>query len=231
VISYLKAFYYWTKVSFGEPSDRPKNVFLVLKSLPDDSHEVSFVRYMRECGGCRLVGRQLSEILRDTEFLSTLPDGSFGRAYLDFVSSKEVDMGKFLSATAVLRRPDMTELEKAFHSRQNETHDLIHVLFGYSRSNFGECMTLITQAWQMRIRGFKFIVYVGLVRWMITMPWAIYPVYRALKEGHRRQEKAGWLMGYDWEAMLSKDLSELRVECNISERPRWYRFCEKGTKK
>lgn len=226
VIKYFKAFYYWLFIPFGKVENRVTYVFKVLKTLPDGNPKANCARYILECGTERLKSNSLPMLLRDEEYLQSLPDGSLGRAYLDFVRSEDVDMARFFAASAQLSRESLTDNEKAFDARMVELHDLIHVFFGYSRSRLGEGMVLTTQAVQLNSKGFSFIIKMGLLRIVFLRPWWVYHVLMVWRECLQRCKAAGWLPAYDWEQYLERDLTELRKEKGIGDRPRWYRYVE-----
>lgn len=160
----------------------------------------------RICAGqARIVER-----LRDREQLAALPEGSLGRAYLDFARANGIDADGLVAASdEVVSReadPQVANLRRWLR----DTHDLWHVATGYGTDVSGELALLAFGArqgspWDLGI------VISGYLDW---------PPSRALiREALRRGRRAKSLVGYDWEQALERPLGELRAELGLGEPP------------
>jgi ubiquinone biosynthesis protein COQ4 len=88
----------------------------------------------------------LSAYLSDLDALGRLPEGSFGRAYHDFMNRPEVLPASLLGALVhkggVLERVEWDEDMLYVFLRSNVTHDLTHVLSGYGTDLLAEAINI-----------------------------------------------------------------------------------------
>ncbi len=131
-------------------------VFRFVQALTGDSQRMGFERFKQSETGQRILReqRRLLDVLSDRAGLAKCPEGSLGRAYLDFVyghnlsadglvaASKEGSSRKFESAD-----------EELYANRLRDMHDLWHVTTGYGRDGLGELCLLAFSYAQTRNRG------------------------------------------------------------------------------
>ena len=122
------------------------------------------------------------------------------------MQSEEVDYAKAVA--------DFGGFTDGYDSRERDMHDIIHVVFGYSRSRFGEGATIATHYWQGNSFGLAFIVFVGLVRQMLIQPSAARLMYAAIKDVYKRQRGISF-HSYAFEDNLTKDIDKIREELRI----------------
>ena len=96
-----------------------------------------------------------------------------------------------------------------------DMHDLTHVLTGYGRDPLGEVCLLAFMHAHNRNAGAGLIVLMSLKR----MPR---PGRRAVFEAWRNGRKAQWFQDQDYEALLPRQLNEVRRALNIAD-PSLYR--------
>ena len=106
-------------------------------------------------------------------------------------------------------------------------HDIIHVVFGYSRSRFGEGATIATHYWQGNFFGLAFIVFVGLARQMLIQPSAAKVMYLAIRDVYKRQKDINF-HSYVFEDNLTKDIDIIRKELRITEPTAELRIVDKA---
>jgi ubiquinone biosynthesis protein COQ4 len=70
--------------------------------------------------------------LVDRDSLARLPDGSFGRAYLDFVERENISAAGIRAAADQGMKNTLPALLDYVSARMRDTHDLWHVVTGYS---------------------------------------------------------------------------------------------------
>ena len=99
-------------------------------------------RFRRDPEGARILREQrpLRPLLSDYERLRALPDGTLGRAYLDFVEAEQISAEGLAAATEQPAREllSLSPDYRILHDRIADTHDLWHVVTGYSRDLIGE---------------------------------------------------------------------------------------------
>jgi ubiquinone biosynthesis protein COQ4 len=167
---------------------------------------------------CKL---ELQTTLADRRHLASLPAGSLGRAYLDFVS------GEGLSVEGFQAEMDRTgedvsrvgEDRARFTYRSRHAHDLYHVLTRYGRDLVGELALLgFTQA-QTGSRALLLIIVFAVFKGWREYPGL--PVLACLMEGFRLGRAAGDFVAADWEGLLALPLEEARSRLRVGA-PRRY---------
>jgi ubiquinone biosynthesis protein COQ4 len=205
-------------------------VFKIVDALSGGSDERMFNRFMADTTGQRIVGerRDLIALLNDRKKLGSLPEGTLGRIYYDFMTSENLTADGLVEASMEAPRlyADMPEGAAIFRDRMRDSHDLWHVTTGYGRDGLGElCLLAFTYA-QTRNRGIGFIVLVGLRVVSKEVPGM--GVWRAIREGYRHGKEASWLPAADWETLVSLPLEEVRARLGIKA-PAEYRRIEPVT--
>ncbi len=200
------------------PDDTVSGARFVL-ALQGNQGEETFQRFAADPQGAKILAerRQLLDRLRDRAWLASLPEGSFGRAYLDFVETEDLSAD---GLREVVERADPAYLQmdaprRLVFDRIGGMHDLWHVVTGYSRDLVGETL-LIGFSWQqLRTRAFALI----LPFTYVFNEWR-YPGFRALaREALRRGRDAVWLPVQDWEALLERPLGEVRETLRVGPPP------------
>ena len=204
--------------------------FRKLMQNPDDTHQVFMIgealrgnslarvteRFRAtDLGRAVLAGRHaLLPILADRTALAALPDGSLGRAYLDFVVAESLSAQGL--AEAARKRDAMSRAtpdEQAFRRHLRDSHDLWHVLTGYGRDPLGEvCLLAFTYA-QTRLTGLGAIAFLGTFR--IARALRPQSVRAAVLDGYRTGRAATWLPGQDWTDLLACDVDRARARLGL----------------
>jgi ubiquinone biosynthesis protein COQ4 len=201
-------------------------VFKIIDALAGGVVDRQFQRFMATETGRRIVAekRNLIDTLSDRAYLSSLPEGSLGRTYYEFMAGENLTADGLVAASEeVRRRDDRTEAERIFGDRLRDQHDLWHVTTGYGRDGLGELALLSFTYAQTRNRGIGFIVLVGARITRKALPNV--KVWRVIREAYRNGKSSAWLPQTDWEAMLSKPLPEVRALLKIVT-PEAYREAE-----
>ena len=152
--------------------------------------------------------RQVFAIFRA---LRGLPDGSVGRAYLAFMEEENLSADGLVEASRTADwDTDVVPPEMDFFRRRmRDSHDLTHILTGYGRDPLGELCLLAFRYRHTRNLGMAF---------MVAMSWPRVPeiAKAAVKEGWRNGAKATWFQNLDFEALLGRNLAEVRAELGIA---------------
>lgn len=205
---------------FADPDDLPQ-VFTIIEALSGTTLQRITRRFRADEGGRRLLANQpdLVEKLADRAALAQLPDGSFGRAYLEFVERENISAEGIRAAAAQgMERPLPAPLD-FISARMRDTHDLWHVVTGYSGDVLGETALLafiFAQTWNP---GVGLIIALGLAK---TAGAAQGGAARAtIFDGFRRGRQTRWLPAVEWEELLALPLSEVRARLS-AEAPAVY---------
>ena len=203
--------------------ERTDQVFEIVRALSGNSLEHAYQRFAATADGRRLLSERPSLLatLSDRSALAALPEGSFGRAYAEFM-----DAGQ-LAADGLVEAEQMAEQSFAkegpydpdreyFGDRLRDMHDLWHVVAGYGRDLVGEASLLAFTFAQTWNPGVGFIVAVAYLR-LGDAPGA----RELLREAFRRGRRAAWLPGEDWEALLARPLEEVRARLGLGTPPRY----------
>lgn len=202
-----------------DPDDTAR-VFDVIQALGGRGGERAFERFRRSEVGARVLAerRDLLAVLSDRERLLSLPPGTLGRSYAEFMGRERISAQGLAEASLAAGGPDPTlsAERRLFGARLRDMHDLWHVVTGYGRDLLGEATLLAFSYAQTRNRGVGAIV--ATAWWKARRAPAF---RRMLREGYRRGRRAAWLPAQDWEALLARPLDEVRAQLGLGEPPRY----------
>ncbi len=196
-----------------------RQVFEVVSALSGGSGKRMFRRFVSTDYGRRVASEEvkLENILSDREMLRSLPEGSFGRAYLAFMEGENLTAEGLIGAaeeagidfTGETQFPNFRRL--FMHTQVS--HDLWHVLTGYGRDAVGEMCNLAFTRAQTKNRGFRLIIWMALFAMKRERPDL--PLWKAANEGRRMGQDAEWILGQDIEKLLPLPLDEVRRRLNM----------------
>lgn len=137
----------------------------------------------------------------DFDGLRALPEGTLGREYVRFLDDNDIGPDAFAQG------PDVGDPRLNYVMlRMRQTHDLWHVLTGYSPDVRGELLLQAFTYAQTRAPSALIISLFGTVRWAFKWPGQT----RALREAFERGKRTGFLPTFRWEDHWSTPVSELR---------------------
>lgn len=142
----------------------------------------------------------------DFDALRRLPDGTLGREYARFLDDNGI------TPDAFEKLPDVGDERAAYVMlRMRQTHDLWHVLTGYTPDVRGEILLQAFTYAQTRAPSALLIALFGTVRWAFKWP----KQGKALREAFARGARTGFLATFRWEEHWATPVSELRtlLEC------------------
>jgi ubiquinone biosynthesis protein COQ4 len=138
----------------------------------------------------------------DFAALRSLPDGTLGREYARFLDDNGITPDAFETL------PDVGDDRAAYVMlRMRQTHDLWHVLTGYTPDVRGEVLLQAFTYSQTRAPSALIIALFGTVRW--AFQWPQQP--QALREAFERGKRTGFLPTFRWEEHWTTPVSELRA--------------------
>jgi ubiquinone biosynthesis protein COQ4 len=193
-------------------------VFEIMNALAGGSVRGGYQQLLEQVEGGRqaFMMTELADRLQDTAWLQSLPENSVGRAYLEFISERNLSAYGLASES---RKVADTDIEAAhphawYARRLRDVHDIWHVLTGYRTDALGEACVVAFSLPQTRSLGF------GLIAAGVAVQFARartgYPCARAVAQAWRRGQRAAWLPGLDYEALLTEPLERARARLNLS---------------
>ncbi|MEO1013879.1 MAG: Coq4 family protein [Pseudomonadota bacterium] len=196
-----------------------RQVFEVIYALDGGRSRETFERWVKSPYGEKVVSQpiKLEADLADRERLRELPEGSVGRAYLDFMERENLTPEGVLGAAeeigADYTSPTQFEEYRRMTIHQEVIHDLWHVLTGYGRDALGELCVLSFSHAQLGSPGVRMIVSVGAMVAGLERPRQ--PIGKAVREARARGKRADWLLNEDIEALFREPLNAARARLNL----------------
>jgi len=199
--------------------DRTDQVFVIIDALSGNSGERQFRRFAASPTGRRILSeeRDILARLSDREALHALDEGTLGKAYANFMTDEQISADGLVEASVDGGRVVGDDADRTrFGVRLRDTHDVWHVLTGYSRDLVGEASLLAFTFAQIRNPGVGLIVVMAYLK-AGNVPGARQTIRRAYGRGRR----AAWLPGADWETLLGRPLDDVRVELGLGALPEY----------
>ena len=193
-------------------------VFKISEALSGNSHNKLFAGFVRSAYGKKVVDTpiEMEKILGDFDRLRAMPDGSFGRAYLEFMESGGLTPEGLIEVaeeSGVKFRKDGFEAYTRFAMHFETIHDVWHVVTGYNRDALGELCLLETSRILTYNKSFSLITFVGGMAIKKEQP--SFPIRQAKREAVKNAKVMAWLPSIDFEALLPLPLEEVRAQLNI----------------
>lgn len=199
---------------FANPDDLPQ-VFTIIESLSGDTLERILRRMQASPTGRQLLSDRpdLVSKLVDRDALARLPEGSLGRAYLDFVEREGISAAGIRAASEQGMERTLPAPLDFVSARMRDTHDLWHVVTGYSGDVLGEVALLAFIFAQTFNPGIALMVGLGLLK---TAGAAQAGSARAtILDGFRRGRRSAWLPAVEWEQLLALPLAQVRTQLSL----------------
>jgi ubiquinone biosynthesis protein COQ4 len=209
------------RILAADPDDLPQ-VFTLIESLSMDTLDRVAKRLASTPEGRGLLARRpdIVDRLADRAALARLPEGTLGRAYLDFVESENISADGIREASVKGMRQDASALPAPLdwvHARMRDTHDLWHAAVGYKGDVLGETALLAFSLPQTKNPAIALIVVIGLLKSLGVRDAQV--VRELIFDGFRRGKKAAWLPGVDWEPLLALPVEEVRRRLSLEAPP------------
>ncbi len=194
-------------------------VFHIVEALDGNNLNNDFRRFMADPDGQARFAerRELVPLLDDHDTLRKLPMGSVGQAYVNFMESQGI------SAQGLVDEYDSfgKKMEDYYPAdvswlgyRRRDTHDLMHIMTGYSRDALGEACVLNFTHSQHGGFGIYFIAHMASLEIRKQAPKGS-PVWRAVREAKKNGAIAGHIARQDIITLLGENLEEARERLNI----------------
>lgn len=202
-----------------------EQVFHIIEALRGKEFLRNAKRYWDTPAGQAALARNeyLPDLLDDHASLKKLPEGTVGRAYVDFMEREGLSAAGLVAEYEKFGAPKFDDMLERYGYRLRDTHDLFHVLTGYGRDALGEQCVLGFSYSQNPNLGILFISYAGGREIKKTLPKAT-PVYAAIREAQKVGKAAGRIAHQDIPSLLAEPLDAARKRLGIPE-PVTYRRC------
>jgi ubiquinone biosynthesis protein COQ4 len=196
--------------------EQTEQAFEVIAAFEGPSPDRLFARFARHPEGRRLLAERPSLLasLSDRDALAAMPEGSFGRAYLEFMRSAGLSADGLVAASEApgqARERDNPDV-RWLGDRMRDVHDLWHVLTGYGRDEAGEAANLAFSFAQTRNRGIGLLTLAAAFEGARTDGFA-WPRY--MYQAWRRGRAATWLPVARYEELLPRPLDLVRIALGI----------------
>ena len=188
--------------------DSTQYAFELVDAVDPDAHARHLRRLRNDPEGQRLLEERprLSDVLCDREALARMPDGSFGRAYLEFIEKNHLDPGGLIELRNSLDAPDSSD-EHWIRDRALLTHDLWHVLAGCDTSGEGEA-ELLPFSWAQDGSRSNALLTLGTAYYSSKANG--FALQRRMLRSWRRSRRAAWLPALPYEELLPQPLEDVR---------------------
>jgi ubiquinone biosynthesis protein COQ4 len=193
-----------------------RQVFEIMRALNGSATAKGYQRLLTTAEGGRLAyeRKEFAERLMDDAWLDSLPAGSVGAAYRDFIRSEQLSA----EGLAEISREGTKEIDEPhpyawFGRRTRDVHDIWHILSGYHRDALGEaCLVAFSYA-QTKGLGWALIAFGAASR---ARKDRSHPYVKAIWQGYKRGKAAAWLLGEDYERLLAEPLESARRRLRIT---------------
>jgi ubiquinone biosynthesis protein Coq4 len=141
--------------------------------------------------------------------LRACPDGSVGKAALEFFETNKLDPGIF----PIYDNDDDFDY---FRTRMGNTHDLRHVLTGFGTDLLGEVAQQAFDLAQIRQGLSAIILAIALAKSALEAPQNLAHVMHAITEGYAMGKRTRNLFVIDIEKFYDRSLTEVRSELGLT---------------
>lgn len=206
-------------------ADDTVQVFRIMRALNGDTAAKNYRKLLTTPQGGRLAYQriELSERFSDRAWIDSLPEGSVGAAYRDFLDRTGYSaqgLADVSYADAEVER-NVEHPHAWFGRRERDIHDIWHILTGYQADEpLGEACLVAFSYSQTGGLGWAFIGAGAALKSLKITGKRTFT--KAVLEGRRHGKRAKWLSGEDYEALMYEPLDAARKRLGIAE-PQIYR--------
>ena len=199
----------------------------IVMTFDRGTQERNYQRFAADPRGAAMLDGEptLFELLSDRDALRALPEGSLGREFLEFSEREGISIEGLDREVEPIERelwsPDPRRRRYLQHLRAS--HDLWHVLTGYSRDLLGELLLLRFSWIQLRTPMFGLLTGLSSLGIDRRIPGA----RGLLREAEERAARIDWLPTRDWAVLLPLPIAEVRERLGIGPPPSYTRYVRK----
>jgi len=202
--------------------DATEEAFNVIRHVDGGGIHRLHRRFTASESGQRLLRDRpsLLDALSDTAALAALPEGTLGRAYLQFCEREGITPGGLVEPSVNEDRLALDDERRYIADRMRDSHDLFHVVTGYRTDLAGELSVLAFTTAQTGSIGTAFLVLAAYLHsFSIDEDQLGERARRLARRAFARGLEAQWLPAAEWERLLTLPLDEVRLELGITAVP------------
>lgn len=161
----------------------------------------------------------LLSILRDDDYLASMPVGSVGHAYRSYMRTNDLDPGVYDEATIFRPIAEKNNWSEDFYwlmRRTTTLHDFSHIMGGYPTDVAGEVVNIGFQCGQIEPAGP--LEKVGYVLAALVPGAPVRHKVRAYRQAVERGRRADLLAAAPWEELLDKPIEEVAELLGIASK-------------
>lgn len=204
-----------------------EQVFHIIEALNGNALERDLRSFAKTPEGERAMADRfyIPDVLDNHEYLKTLPVGSVGRAYQNFMEREGLSAAGLVAETDKFwkDKPRFEDDIEWYGDMRRDTHDMLHIMSGYGRDALGEACVLNFTVGQHGGMGAKFIAIMAGRQIKKLAPRGT-PIRAALKEASRNGKAAQVIARTDIRDLIKEDLNEARERLGIKP-PTQYELC------
>lgn len=188
--------------------DDTQQVFLMYLAMNAGYFPSFLARFAADPSGAELLRDRPGIDSKQVDYpaLRALPDGTLGREYVRFLDANKLDPDLFQPP------PGLPAVPAYLVQRMRQTHDLWHVLTGYTPDVPGEVALQAFTFAQVRTPGPALLVLAGTLRWSLRHPTLALDSWR----GFRRGRDADFLAPVRWEELWALPLEQVRAKLHLA---------------
>jgi len=220
VINFIKAVYHCIKLKTDTHDNKPKRLFTILSLVGNKRYLKTRQKFLANPNTASLLkeDKTLSILMADYIKFKDYKEGTLGKELYNFLKDEEIDYTKFVT--------DYGNFTDEYDKRERDMHDIIHIIFGYSRSRFGEGATIATHYWQGNYFGLALVMFIGVIRQAITKPSTAKITLTGFMDAYKRQKGID-LHSYPFEYNFKKDINKIRAELGIPKQTKTIQILDK----
>jgi ubiquinone biosynthesis protein COQ4 len=191
-------------------------VFEIMRALNGASTAKGYLRLLETQQGGRIAfeRQEFARLLMDDAWLDSLPEGSVGAAYRHFIRSEQISAEGLIE----ISRQNSAHVDEQhpyawMGRRTRDVHDIWHILSGYHRDGLGEACLVAFSFAQTSGLGWALIALGAALR---ARKAKTHPYVKAIWQGYQRGKAAKWLLGEDYERLMSEPLETARRRLNLA---------------
>lgn len=202
---------------------------LFVYALDGPASERVYQRFRSDPLGARILDerRSIRAALTDRERLRSLPEGTLGRVYVDFMDAEGISLEGLIEETEDPIREvfgDEDPDRRFVRNRIIDLHDLWHVATGYSRDMVGEFALVAFGYEQLGTLAY------GLALLFIRplCAWQAPGANALITHARQRARRSDWLPVQAWEDLLDLPIDEARTRLGLGAPPAYTRHYRVG---